>query len=120
MAKIGYLWLNKGQWEDKQIVSRDWVEKSVRAQMDTGDNDDYGYGWWVSTDEPVSYSAIGRGGQRIIVVPAWNLIVVTTGGGFDFDEIEPLLIETIVDMDRTLPANSAGARCSPQHHRTTS
>jgi CubicO group peptidase (beta-lactamase class C family) len=108
MAKIGYLWLNKGQWEDKQIVSRDWVEISTRVQMDTGDDDDYGYGWWVSNDEPASYSAFGRGGQRILVVPDWNLIVVTTGGGFDFDEIEPLLIPTIVDLDRTLPANPAG------------
>jgi CubicO group peptidase (beta-lactamase class C family) len=108
MAKIGYLWLTKGQWEGKQIVSRDWVENSVKVQMDTGDDDDYGYGWWLSTDEPVSYSAIGRGGQRILVVPAWNLIVVTTGGGFDFDEIEPLLVETIVDLDKTLPANPAG------------
>ncbi len=108
MAKIGYLWLNKGQWEDKQIISRDWVEKSVRVQKDTGGDDDYGYGWWVSTDDPVSYSAIGRGGQRILVVPAWNLIVVTTGGGFDFDEIEPLLTTTIVDMNKTLSANPAG------------
>jgi CubicO group peptidase (beta-lactamase class C family) len=108
MAKIGYLWLNKGQWEGKQIISRDWVEDSVRAQIDTGDDDDYGYGWWVSTDDPVSYSAIGRGGQRIIVVPAWDLIVVTTGGGFNFDEIEPLLIPTIVDLDHELPANPAG------------
>jgi CubicO group peptidase (beta-lactamase class C family) len=108
MAKIGYLWLNKGQWEGKQIISRDWVEDSVRVQIDTGGDDDYGYGWWVSTDDPISYSALGRGGQRIIVVPAWNLIVVTTGGGFEIDEIEPLLIETIVDLDRTLPANPAG------------
>lgn len=108
MAKIGYLWLNKGQWEGEQIVSQDWVENSVKVQMDTGDDDDYGYGWWVSTDEPVSYNAFGRGGQRIIVVPDWNLIVVTTGAGFNFDEIESLLLETIVDLDKTLPANPGG------------
>ncbi|HIH45194.1 MAG TPA: serine hydrolase [Candidatus Methanoperedenaceae archaeon] len=108
MAKIGYLWLNKGQWEDGQVVSRDWVEKSVMAQIDTGGDDDYGYGWWVPESDPALYSAIGRGGQRIIVVPEWNLIVVTTGGGFDFDEIEPLLTATIMDMGKTLPANQEG------------
>jgi CubicO group peptidase (beta-lactamase class C family) len=108
MAKIGYLWLNKGQWEGEQIVSREWVENSVKVQMDTGDDDDYGYGWWLSTDEPVSYYALGRGGQRIIVVPGWNLIVVTTGAGLDFNEIEPLLVETIVDLDKMLPANPTG------------
>ncbi|NYT19542.1 MAG: serine hydrolase [Methanosarcinales archaeon] len=108
MAKIGYLWLNKGQWEGKQIVSSEWVENSVKVQMVTGGNDDYGYGWWVPKDEPVAYSAFGRGGQRILVVPDWDLIVVTTGGGFDFDEIEPLLIPAIVDMGHELPANPAG------------
>ena len=46
-AKIGYLWLNRGQWEGKQIVSRDWVKNSVKAQIKTGEGDDYGYGWWV-------------------------------------------------------------------------
>jgi CubicO group peptidase (beta-lactamase class C family) len=109
MAKIGYLWLNNGQWEGKQIVSQEWVNNSVKAQFETGGeegDDDYGYGWWVQTDdEPESYSASGRGGQRIIVVPAWNLTVATTGGGFSFEEIEPLLAETIVDMNNSLPAN---------------
>jgi len=109
MAKIGYLWLNKGQWEVKQIVSREWVENSIKAQIDTGRDDDYGYGWWVHTDEnPVAYSATGRGGQNIIVVPAWNLIAVTTGGGFEFDEIEPLMVATLVDMNKPLPSNPAG------------
>ncbi len=109
MAKIGYLWLNKGQWEGKQLVSREWVENSIKAQIDTGREDDYGYGWWVQKGEPVAYSAIGRGGQRIIVVLAWNLIAVTTGGGFDFDEIEPLVVATLVDMNKPLPSNLAGA-----------
>lgn len=108
MAKIGYLWLNKGQWDGKQIVSQEWVENSVKAQFETGDREGYGYGWWVETnDDPRSYSASGRGGQRIIVVPAWNVIIATTGGGFSFDEIEPLLAATIVDMNNSLPANSS-------------
>jgi CubicO group peptidase (beta-lactamase class C family) len=114
MAKIGYLWLNNGQWQGKQIVSQEWVNNSVKAQFETGeeegDDDDYGYGWWVQTDdEPESYSASGRGGQRIIVVPAWNLIIATTGGGFSFEEIEPLLAASIVDMNNSLPANPSAA-----------
>lgn len=105
MAKIGYLWLNNGQWDGKQIVSREWVETSVKSQFETGGDDDYGYGWWVQADEPASYTASGRGGQRITVVPAWNLTVVTTGGGFSFDEIEPLLTTTFVNMNNSLPDN---------------
>jgi CubicO group peptidase (beta-lactamase class C family) len=108
MAKIGYLWLQKGVWEGKQIVSRAWVEDSVKVQMKTGGGDDYGYAWWIATDEPAAYNAIGRGGQRIIVVPGWNLIIVTTGGGSELDEIEPWLRTTLADIGRTLPANPEG------------
>lgn len=108
MAKLGYLWLNNGVWDGRQIISREWVENSVKAQLKTGGDDDYGYGWWVQTEAPEAYSAIGRGGQRIIVVPAWNLMVVTTGGGFDFSEIESLLLDTLADMGEPLPANPAG------------
>jgi CubicO group peptidase (beta-lactamase class C family) len=106
-AKIGYLWLNKGQWEDKQIVSRDWVENSVKAQIQVEGDDDYGYGWWVTRANGV-YTAAGRGGQFIKVVPFLNVIVVTTGGGFDYDEIDPLLTATLVDPNKPLPANPAG------------
>ena len=51
MAKIGLLWLNHGQWNGKQIVPTEWVEQSVTTQLKTGDDDDYGYGWWIVDDE---------------------------------------------------------------------
>ena len=40
-AKIGYLWLNSGVWEGKQIVPAAWVEDSVKVQMEAIP-DDYG------------------------------------------------------------------------------
>jgi CubicO group peptidase (beta-lactamase class C family) len=108
IAKLGYLWLQKGVWEGKQIVSRAWVEDSVKVQMKTGGGDDYGYGWWIATDEPPAYNAIGRGGQRIIVVPGWNLIIVTTGGGFSLDQIEPWIRSVLADIEQPLPPNPEG------------
>jgi hypothetical protein len=110
MAKIGYLWLNGGVWDGKQIVSREWVKAAVTPQMtETGEEDVYGYGWWLSRDnDPFVYSANGRGGQHIKIVPEWNLIAVTTGGGFDFAEIDPLLLPTLVNMEKPLPANPEG------------
>jgi CubicO group peptidase (beta-lactamase class C family) len=103
-AKIGYLWLNDGVWEGQQIVSAAWVKDSVTAQNRAG-GDDYGYGWWVSEEE---YYASGRGGQKIIVLPSLNLIVVETGGGFESDEIDPYLRAALIDPDKPLPPNPAG------------
>ncbi len=112
-AKLGYLWLNKGVWEGRQIVSRQWVEASVKPLLPTGGSGDdyYGYGWWVSTvqekDDVDSYRADGRGGQYVAVVPALNVVLATTGGGFSLDEIDDLLLPALVDMRKPLPGNPA-------------
>lgn len=108
LAKIGYLWLNKGVWEGRQVVSGQWVEDSVKVQMRTGGSDDYGYGWWVATDEPPAYLAQGRGGQYVIAVPGWDLLIVTTGGGFDLGQIETWVRSVLADIERPLPANAGG------------
>jgi CubicO group peptidase (beta-lactamase class C family) len=103
-AKLGYLWLNKGVWNGKQIVSTTWVEDSVKANTHGG-MDYYGYGWWVSND---NYYAFGRGGQNIKVMPSINVIVVTTASGFEYDQISLLLAASFIDPDNPLPANPEG------------
>jgi CubicO group peptidase (beta-lactamase class C family) len=103
-AKIGYLWLNKGVWEGRQIISASWVEDSVKANS-FGGMGDYGYGWWISSD---GYYATGRGGQNIRVYPAYNAVIVTTGSGFDYDQINPLLEAAFVNPSKSLPANPTG------------
>jgi CubicO group peptidase (beta-lactamase class C family) len=103
-AKLGYLWLNNGVWDGKQIVSTAWVKDSVKAHSSAGD-DEYGYGWWISEG---TYFASGRGGQNIKVVPALNAIVVTTGSGFEYDEIDPYLLAALSDPSKPLPANPTG------------
>lgn len=107
-AKIGYLWLNQGVWDGKQLVPAQWVADSVKVQHKTGMSDDYGYGWWISPDSG-TYSASGRGGQNIKVVPALGAIVVTTGGGFEYDALDPYLIASVGDPTKPLPPNPDGA-----------
>ena len=108
-AKIGFLWLHKGVWDGEQIVSSSWVIDSVKPQIKTDGDDYYGYGWWVETfDSHWIYLAQGRGGQYIIVAPYLDIIVVATGGGYDFDEIEPFIFPAFVDMENPLPANPEG------------
>jgi CubicO group peptidase (beta-lactamase class C family) len=90
MAKIGYLFLNGGRWQGKQIVSQKWVEASTRRQVGAGQlpasclADGYGYQWWLSSFHVAgrvvgSFSARGRGGQFIIVFPTLQIVAVFTG-----------------------------------------
>jgi CubicO group peptidase (beta-lactamase class C family) len=81
MAKFGLLFLNGGRWGDEQVVSEGWVNESVEQHAP---GVGYGYQWWLSYhghDGQVieSYSARGRGGQYIFVLPELDLVVVFTG-----------------------------------------
>jgi hypothetical protein len=109
-AKLGFLWLHGGQWEGKQIISREWVRASSQMQIATGPNygEDYGYGWWVARPgENPTFDADGRGGQKILVFPAMDLVIVTTGGGFELGDVEDYLVAAI-GKTNPLPDNPAG------------
>jgi CubicO group peptidase (beta-lactamase class C family) len=111
LAKIGYLMLHQGQWEDRQIVSANWVAEATRLQKKTGWGDDYGYGWWVPPPTQfVEFAAEGRGGQYIRVLPQLNMVIVTTGGGFEWNEVTPFLVPAMVDMAEPIPANPTGIK----------
>jgi CubicO group peptidase (beta-lactamase class C family) len=112
MARLGFLFLHNGLWEGRQIVSAEWVGEATTRQTGTAprSDDDYGYGWWVSPagSEFMSFRADGRNGQYIVVVPALDLLVVTTGGGFEMDEIDSYFVAAIGDTEEPLPENPAG------------
>lgn len=109
LAKIGYLWTNEGKWGDKQVVSREWVESAVKGQIASDSGEDYGYGWWVGVGQQAGeYYADGVGGQSLRVIPSANAIIVTTGGGFEIDQIMPYITAAFVDKQGVLPANPAG------------
>ena len=76
MAKIGWLYLNKGRWGNKQILPSEWVEVSTCGHIDATIFDQYGYQWWV--DSTGFYVAVGYKGQFIFVVPEKNIVVVFT------------------------------------------
>jgi CubicO group peptidase (beta-lactamase class C family) len=79
MAKLGYLYLNNGRWDGKQVVSAGWVQQATQPRYET-DSDHglgYGYQWWTYPTHG-AYAALGRDGQTIFVVPELSLMVVTT------------------------------------------
>ena len=74
MARLGYLYLHHGNWNNRQVVPAQWCSESVKKQIAAGGqwlSDGYGYQWWV--DDQGYYMALGYGGQYIIVVPNQQL-----------------------------------------------
>jgi len=53
MAKFGFLYLNEGQWDGKQVISAEWVRDSQNPHTTTAPNNPqpkYGYQWWVNPE----------------------------------------------------------------------
>ncbi len=79
MAKIGQLYLNKGIYNGKQIVSSSWIEESTNEHSKWNElNLSYGYLWWINNGKDNGYSAIGDGGNAIYVNTSRNIVVVIT------------------------------------------
>lgn len=77
-AKIGRLYLNKGKWNGKQIVSEKWVEQSTKAEKTAGSASYYQYQWWLPSEKG-DFMANGILGQYIYVNPSKNMIIVRLG-----------------------------------------
>ena len=76
MAKIGQMYLNRGVWDGKQLVSAEWIDESTKEHSHWDELGlKYGYLWWVIDEEEHSYAALGDGGNVIYVNPAKNLVI---------------------------------------------
>jgi CubicO group peptidase (beta-lactamase class C family) len=98
MAKFGCLYLQEGEWNGRQLISRTWVRESTRKHVDSSG---YGYQWW--THEPNSFKASGFGGQQIYVIKDMNMVVVVTNGGGE--ELPLETFTSVVVSDSALPEN---------------
>lgn len=79
LAKIGYLYLKKGIWENKRILSKDWIAKATTPYSRFKNGNGYGYQWVVRPDG--SFAKSGRGGQLLDVIPHKNMVIVIHGAG---------------------------------------
>ena len=78
MAKIGLLCLNKGRYNDKRVVSQQWIEEMIQPRTVESDNFrgmDYGYLWWIIDRNTNIYAAIGNSGNVIYINPKKNIVV---------------------------------------------
>jgi CubicO group peptidase (beta-lactamase class C family) len=93
-AKFGVLFLNGGDWQGKQVISKAWVDESARPLLPENYADYYPelfaslpgqgyykYLWWGLARDGDSYdfTAWGDKGQYIYVSPQKNLVIVRNG-----------------------------------------
>ncbi len=97
-AKFGRLYLNRGEWNGKQVVPASWVEESTRADTTTDPADFYQYFWWVDVARAERGRFLARGnlGQFIYVAPDKDLVIVRMGESFDYNRW-PELLRSLAD-----------------------
>lgn len=88
-AKYGQLYKNKGLWNGKQILNKQWVEKSLDKQIKQSvDGDSYGYLFWNKTykynnkEYQVSFCS-GNGGNKIFIFKDFPFVVVITSSAYN-------------------------------------
>jgi CubicO group peptidase (beta-lactamase class C family) len=100
LAKIGLLYMKDGRWNGQQLMTSEWIKESLTPRIDAGEGFQYGYQWWLLPHgEPkrLAWVARGMGGQRLIVFPEDQLIVVSTAwhilneASIEFDVVRRLL-----------------------------
>lgn len=101
MARFGLLALNKGKWNNEQIINQAFFEESINTSQSI--NPSYGYFWWLNgkssamlpgsqtvypgtliPNAPAEmYAAMGAEDQRIYVVPPKKMVVIRMGNASD-------------------------------------
>ena len=100
LARFGHLFLNRGKWKGKQLISAAWVDAATRAHVPASmpleelsgadGRGTYGYNWWANgikadgkrkwPDAPVgTYSASGYNNNDMFVIGEWSMVIVRLG-----------------------------------------
>jgi CubicO group peptidase (beta-lactamase class C family) len=119
-AKFGLLYLNDGVYKGNQIVPADWVHDSLQTYSvneafvkkvgrfrDIG----YGYQWWSANagEHHVNF-AWGHGGQLIVLVDEFDMVIVTTSYPFWLEhndqswKHEKAIITMVSEFVKSLPS----------------
>lgn len=100
-ARLGYLWLNKGQWGEKQLVPESWIKQATsRFKQANGDTHNYGYTFWLQdTWENVPKDCFGSRGHNIndcYVIPSLELVVMRMGNDNPRRSQRNQFVETLI------------------------
>ena len=90
LARFGHLFLNRGNWDGRQLISSSWVDQATSPQVPAsipGSDGRYGYNWWRLSGAPIpTYMASGHNNNKCIVINDWNMVIVRLGVDGSIDE----------------------------------
>ncbi|MFO7668801.1 MAG: serine hydrolase [Bacteroidales bacterium] len=115
ISKLGQLYLQKGAWKGKQLVSEEWVEEATTLQTSNGSNPEsdweqgYGYQFWRCRHD--IYRGDGAFGQFCIVMPEQDAVLAITSGTGDMQKVMNLVWEHLLPgmKEGGLPPDEEGA-----------
>ena len=92
-ARIGHLYLNEGQVNNLRLLDKKWVKDTFAPDTDISESTrKYGSQWWLvpynGNDKKFILSGSGYGGQYLLIIPEFNLVVVFNGWNI-FDKDRP-------------------------------
>jgi CubicO group peptidase (beta-lactamase class C family) len=101
-SRLGYLWLRKGCWGDKQLVPEEWIKKATkRFTQDNGDKHNYGYTFWIQDDwEGVpkdTFSSRGHNINDCYVIPSLDLVIMRQGNDNPKRDFRSHFMKTLVE-----------------------
>jgi len=101
LARLGHLFLNQGNWNGRQLVRADWIQRATEVQVPAtlpwaqpesqiDGRGCYGFNWWVNgftvTGKrhwpgvpPGTFAASGHNNNKLVVVPEWGMVIVRLG-----------------------------------------
>ncbi|WP_426086732.1 serine hydrolase domain-containing protein [Janthinobacterium sp. PSPC1-1] len=95
LMKLGQLYLDGGRWNGKQVIPAEWVKRSIAPHANAREGMDYGYLWWLqpftANGRTVqSYGMAGSGGNKVLVLPELDAVVVITTTNFQVRDAHAL------------------------------
>ena len=96
-ARFGLLYLRDGVWDGQRILPEGWVD-SARTPITPAPP--YGTGFWIDVNAPDTFSAEGFFGQKVVVAPDADLVVVVLAQNLD-DGLSTALASELVELLRS-------------------
>lgn len=98
LSKFGQLYLQKGEYNGKQLISKEWVEQATKKQIDTANaslDNNFGYGYFFWRGSHNSYRASGMLGQTCIILEDKNAVIAVNSNEKNSQAIKDCIWENV-------------------------